>query len=130
MTDSMTNNTLAADETLFRAWRQRGDKNALSELKDRHRTGLEYYAVNRLYGLRCPIGDAREIVERVFSVLADYRRGTSVQAWLYAVANQAVKEHVRQRAVVDPRQHLIDGREVLVTFKVTIPAAPRPRAIA
>ena len=100
MTDSKTNSTPATDENLFREWRQYGDENALNELKARHGTRLEHYAVHRLYFHHCPIGisEGREIVGRVFDALASYHGGMSVQAWLYAVANMAVMERAQQAA--------------------------------
>ena len=99
-----------SDETLMESWRGSGDRAAFEQLFRRHAPRLRGWFVRSLGSEEV----ARDLVQQTFLHLhrarADYRSGLPLRPWLYTIAANAKRQHLRTRrrkpeAPFDPERH-------------------------
>ena len=87
----------ASDHELLSAWRG-GDRKAGSELFDRHFLSLRRFFRNKV----SDESEADELLQRSFmgcvSGVERFREESSFRTWLFAVAHNVLREHLRERA--------------------------------
>ncbi len=102
--------TELSDEHLMEAWRERGDRDAFEELFRRHAPRLRGWFQRSLSGEEV----AKDLVQQTFLHLhrarADYRSGMPLRPWLYTIAANAKRQHLRTRrrkpeTAFDPDRH-------------------------
>ena len=102
--------TELSDEQLMTRWRDRGDRAAFEQLFRRHAPRLQGWFKRSLGSDEV----AKDLVQQTFLHLhrarADYRSGLPLRPWLYTIAANAKRQHLRTRrrkpeAPFDPERH-------------------------
>jgi RNA polymerase sigma factor (sigma-70 family) len=84
------------DGALLQAWRD-GDRKAGRRLVERHLAGLGRFFANKVGHEQEAHDLVAETFERLSQALPRYRGDSSVRTFLYAIAHNVLREHIRRR---------------------------------
>lgn len=93
--------TAPADDDLYREWAL-GDRRAGSTLVDRYVRPLARFFVNKV----ASTGDAEDLTAETLEILArrlgDFSGRSSVRTWIFAIAHNVLRNHLRRRGGAVP----------------------------